>query len=194
MTRRRDIPPHKSVGRVGREDRKEKNMRIVFGVVVAGLLGGCVSYITPGGLVRLGDINRADIAQVASRKPAASFPARLAVARVQAADYRFQSTQSLATGRFSVVTTQELMPEEDFQHIGNWPGVAGVAPINPLSLLLPDWLEALDHLRVSAAKVQVDVLLVYTVDTSFRVLGRGYGPLVAISLGLRAPLLVTTGA
>ncbi len=57
-----------------------------------------------------------------------------------------------------------------------------MAPIN--RLLLPQKVESLDDLRVAAAKLQADVLLLYTLDTSFRVQGRGYGPLAVISLGL----------
>jgi hypothetical protein len=143
---------------------------------------GCASYVTPGGPVRLEDINRADIAEVVSRKPSPNFPARLAIARVQAAQYKSYSSQSYGAGRFSVVTTQELITEEHFEGFGKWPAVAGVAPIN--RLLLPPTLESLDDLRISAAKVQADVLLVYTLDTSFRVQGRAYGPLSVISLGL----------
>ncbi len=154
----------------------------VLSVVVAVLLSGCSAYVTPGGAVRLEEINRADIAEIASRKPAATFPARLAVVRVQAADYRSQTAEPLVTGRFSVVATQELMSESQLTDIGRWPRVAGVAPIN--RLLLPEKLDSLDDLRLSAAKVQADVLLVYTIDTSFRVQGRGYGPLAVISLGL----------
>ena len=52
----------------------------------------------------------------------------------------------------------------------------------------PIGLSALGHLlpspRLSAAQIQADVLLVYTLDTSFRIQGRGYGPLAAISLGV----------
>lgn len=143
---------------------------------------GCASYITPSGPVRLEDIDRADIAEVASRKPSPNFPARIAVARVQAPGYRSYSSESLGTGRFSVLTTQELLTDEGFETFGKWPAVAGVAPVS--RLLLPSTLESLDDLRLSAAKVQADVLLVYTLDTSFRVQGRAYGPLTAISLGL----------
>jgi hypothetical protein len=63
-----------------------------------------------------------------------------------------------------------------------WPALAGVVPIN--RLLLPPKLESFDDLRLSAAQIQADVLLVYTLDTAFRVQGRGYGPLAAISLGV----------
>lgn len=155
----------------------------IAGILAAlSMLGGCASYVTPGAGVRLNDINRADIAEIASRKPAANFPARIAIARVQAPDYRSPSTQPLASGRFSVITAQELLAESDMQAINAWPQVAGLAPIN--KLLLPATLDSVDDLRASAAKVQADVLLVYTIDTAFRVQGRGYGPLTAISLGL----------
>jgi hypothetical protein len=139
-------------------------------------------YVTPGGAVHLGDINRVDIAEVASRKPSPNFPARLATVRVQAPNYRSHSSEGYGTGSFSVVTTQELLTDEQLQSFGKWPSVAGVTPIN--HLLLPSKFESLDDLRLSAAKVQADVLMVYTIDTSFRVQGRAYGPLSVISLGL----------
>ncbi len=152
-------------------------------LLIAVALAGCASYVTPGGSVRLGDINRADIAAEASRKPAPNFPARIAVARVQAANYRSYTTEPYASGRsFSVVTTRELGSGEQLEALGHWPDVAGVAPVN--SLLLPTQLDSLDDLRVAAAKVQADVLLVYTIDTAFRIQGRRYAPLAAISLGL----------
>lgn len=151
-------------------------------VAVLVVCAGCASYITPGGPVHLEDINRADIAEVASRKPSPNFPARIAVARVQAPGYRSYSSESLGTGRFGVLTTQELLTDEGFEAFGKWPAVAGVAPVS--RRLLPSTLDSLDDLRLSAAKVQADVLLVYTLDTSFRVQGRAYGPLTAISLGL----------
>jgi hypothetical protein len=43
----------------------------------------------------------------------------------------------------------------------------------------PARLGSIDDLRVAGAKVQADLLLVYTIDTSFRVQGKGYGPLTA---------------
>jgi hypothetical protein len=156
-------------------------MRVLPAVLLL-LCSACASYVTPGGPVRLEDINRADIAEVAARKPSPNFPARIAIARVQAPQYKSYSTESYGTGRFSVVTTQELMTEDQFEGISKWPSVAGVAPIN--RLLLASTFESLDDLRLSAAKVQADVLLVYTVDTLFTVHGRAYGPLSLISLGL----------
>ena len=156
-------------------------MRWLLLAAVAAMTG-CASYITPGGPVRLGDVNRHDIAEVAARRPVATFPARIAIVRVQAPDYRSRSAQAFASGRFSVMTAQELLSEDDQRAMHAWPSVAGLAPIN--RLLLPEKLDTLDDLRLAAAGVQADVLMVYTVDTAFRVQGRGYGPLAAISLGL----------
>lgn len=152
---------------------------LLFGLAI--FCSGCASYVTPGGPVRLADINRADVAEVASRKPSPNFPARLAIVRVQAPQYKSYTSDSWGTGRFSVVTTQELLSEEQIQGMEKWSSVAGVAPIN--RLLLPSNLDSLDDLRVSAAKVQADVLLVYTIDTSFRVQGRIHAPLSILSLG-----------
>lgn len=148
------------------------------------LVAGCAAtYVTPGGPVRLDDINRADIAAEAARKPSPNFPARIAVTRVQAANYRSYTAEPYVSGAsFSVVTTQDLATDEQMEALTRWPDVAGIAPMN--RMLLPAQLEAVDDLRVAAAKVQADILLVYTLDTTFRVQGRGYGPLAVISLGL----------
>jgi len=156
-------------------------MRIVV-IALMLVCAGCASYVTPGAAVRLQDIDRPDIAAAASRKASPNFPARLAVARVQAPQYRSYSSESYGNGRFSVLTTQELLSEEQMSAIQRWPALAGAVPIN--RLLLPPRLESFDDLRVSAAQIQADVLLVYTLDTSFRIQGRGYGPLMAISLGV----------
>src|SRR5262245_12264702 len=153
---------------------------VVFALML--ICAGCASYVTPGAAVRLQDFDRADIAAAASRKASPNFPARLAVVRVQAAQYRSYSAESYGSGPFSVLVTQELLTDNHMKSIQDWPALAGAVPIN--RLLLPPKLESFDDLRLSAAQVQADILLVYTLDTSFRVQGRGYGPLAAISLGV----------
>jgi hypothetical protein len=146
------------------------------------ICAGCASYVTPGGAVNLQDIDRPDIAAAAARKPSPNFPARLFIARVQAPEYRSYSSQAYGSGRFSIVTTQEVLTDAHVSAMQSWPSVAGAVPVN--RLLLPPKFESLDDLRLAAAQVQADIVLVYTVDTAFRVQGRGYGPLTAISLGL----------
>ena len=154
--------------------------RVVLALVL--ICSGCASYVTPGAAVRLQDIDRPDIAAAAARKASPNFPARLAVVRVQAPQYRSYSSEAYGSGRFSVLTTQELLTENHVTAIQAWPALAGAVPIN--RLLLPARLESLDDLRLASAQVQADIVLVYTLDTSFRVQGRGYGPLAAISLGV----------
>jgi hypothetical protein len=166
---------------LGRHEHEGALMKIVVFALML-ICAGCASYVTPGAAVRLQDIDRPDIAAAAARKASPNFPARLAVVRVQAPQYRSYSSESYGNGRFSVLTTQELLTDSQMNSIQGWPALAGAVPIN--RLLLPPKFESFDDLRLSAAQIQADVLLVYTLDTSFRVQGRGYGPLAAISLGV----------
>jgi hypothetical protein len=154
----------------------------IFALLLALVCAGCASYVTPGGPVKLADIDRTDIAEAVTRKPSPNFPARLAIVRVQAPAYSSYSSRAYGGGQFSVLTTQEVLGDTDVQSIASWPSLAGVVTVN--RLLLPHWFDSLDDLRVAAAKVQADVLLIYTLDTSFRVLGRRYAPLSSISLGI----------
>jgi hypothetical protein len=154
-----------------------------FGVLLLLMaVSGCASYVVPGGPIRLDAINRADIAEIASRKPAANFPAVLGIVRVQAPTYRSYTAEPIGTGRFAVLPIQELLTEENLKAIGQWPGISAATPVG--RLLLPERLDSIDDLRLAAAKLQADVVMVYTIDTSFRVQGRSYGALSVISLGL----------
>lgn len=162
---------------------KDRFSRVVTVIAFIGLLHGCAAkYVTPGGPAHLADIDRPDIRELVARKPSPNFPARIAIARVQAAGYRSQTAEGVGLGRFTVITVQELFGDKELQAVSDWGQVAGVAPLN--SLLLPPTLNSLDDLRVAAAKVQADVLLIYTLDTLFRVQGKVYSPLAVISLGI----------
>jgi hypothetical protein len=145
-------------------------------------LCGCASYVTPGGPARLDQINRADIAEAASRRPTVTFPARVGVVRIQANEYRSYSNEGYGRGQFTAVTTQELLTDEQMEAVSKWPSLSAVIPITRLTI--PSRLDSIDDLRVAGAKIQADILLVYTIDTSFRIQGKGYGPLSAISLGI----------
>ncbi len=154
----------------------------ILALLLTLLCTGCASYVTPGGPVNLADIDRADIAAAAALEPSPNFPARLAIVRVQASEYSSYSSRSHGRGRFSVVTSEELLGDTDLKSIESWPSLAGVVSLN--RLLLPAYFDSLDDLRLGAAKLQADVLLVYTLDTTFLVLGRKYAPLSPISLGI----------
>jgi len=145
-------------------------------------LTGCASYTTPGGGVQLSGLADADINALMSKQPAASFPANISVARVQAPGYRSRTLDSFGTGRYSVVTTREVEKDADFEKIKAMPQVAGVAPLN--RILLPEKLDSIKALREASARLKTDILLIYTFDTSFHLGAQKYAPLNAISLGL----------
>jgi hypothetical protein len=145
------------------------------------LMFGCASYTTPGGSVKISELADADINELMSRQPQAEFPAHVVIARIQAPEYRSQGAEGHGTGRYSVVTTREVEGEEDIDRMSNWPKIAQLVPLN--RLLLPPRLNSIKDLRSAAARARADILLVYSLDTAFRVGPEKYPPLTAISLG-----------
>ena len=144
---------------------------------------GCASYTTPGAGVNVGDLTAADddIAEIMSREPSSPFPARISIARLQAAGYYSASNTCYGKGRYCIVTTRDIETEADFAELGNIPMVAGVAPLN--RILVPAILDSIRELRVAAAKLKTDILLVYSFDTRFNVESTDIGPLQLVALG-----------
>lgn len=175
-----------------------RNMRFFGGVVllvfVAVVLSGCASYVTPGGGVPLANLTETDINALLTTQPTARFPAKIAVARVQAPAYSSQTGSGFGTGRYSVVTTRDVESDESFRRMEAMPMVSGLGPLN--RILLPVELDSVKALRTAAARLKADVLLVYTFDTSFRVGKQHFGPLNVIALGLlpNKEVAVTTTA
>lgn len=102
---------------------------------------GCSApYKTPGGAADFNVFADRDIKEVLDRKPASPIPAHLAVARVQAPEYRSYSNTGYGHGRFSVVTVRDVEQEEDFNRLAAMPEIEQVAPLN--RLLLSDNLES----------------------------------------------------
>lgn len=157
----------------------------VTGTLAAALLAlaGCsVAYTTPGAGMQMETLAKGDIRERLERKPAANFPANLAVVRVQAPGYRSYSQRGYGRGRYSVVTTRDIETQADFERIAKLPRVAGVAPVS--RLLLPENLQSDEDLRVAAASLRADMLLVYTFDTSFATDESVMAPLRLVHLGL----------
>lgn len=150
---------------------------------VALLASGCASYTTPGGGVHVENLAKADpdIAELLSVEPAAVFPARIAVARAQAAGYASISNTCYGTGRYCVVTTRDVEPEASYQRLSKLPLVTGVAVMN--RMLLPSTFTSTKDLRQAAAALKTDVLLVYSLDTGFRIENTDVGPLDVVFLG-----------
>lgn len=145
-------------------------------------MSGCASYTTPGGPVDLAGIQSEDILELMSREAAAIFPASVAFARAQSPGYQSLTAETYGDGRYVVVTNRELMSDMRIEQIAQWDAVRGVTPLS--RLLIPSHLSDIDDLRAASAKLKADVLIVFTLDTSFRVDGKSIGPLSVISLGL----------
>lgn len=143
---------------------------------------GCATYVTPGSGIAPSTLADWDIQELLERQPAAPFPARVAVVRVQGPGYTSYSSQSYGQGRYSVVTTRDVERDEHFERIAALPMVAGVAPLN--RLIIPPRLSSDRELRQAAAAVKADLLLIYTLDTAFRVKDHDIGPLGTITLGI----------
>lgn len=159
-------------------------LRIPAAVAVLLLCAGCASYTTPGGSIHLQDLG-ADAAEAAAAQPAPHFPANLGVVRVQAPGYKSRSSESYGEeGRYSVVITQELLAQAQIEAIAGWPLVESVTTLE--RDVLPPKLDSLSDLRLAAAKLQVDVLLLYTVGTRFQLNGKAYGPQAKLPLGAEA--------
>jgi len=138
-------------------------------------LTGCVSYVTPGGPAsfRALGIEKPDTAKETDfalrervdKKPLAEFPTAIAIARIQGSGYCSRTEQAYGTGRYSVITGRTVETEAHLRTIGSLPMVRGVAPLN--RLVLPERLQDEKDLRLGAAAVHADMLLIYTFDTQF---------------------------
>ena len=144
---------------------------------------GCHHYVTPGAGVSLDTLVNVDedIAERLKRSPASPFPARMAVVRVQAPNYRSYRSEGYGHGTYSVVTTREIERDEHFDRIAHLPQVSGLAALN--LLVIPSELKSDKELRLAAASVKADLLLLYSINTVFRVDGLELGPLQVIALG-----------
>jgi hypothetical protein len=168
------------------------------------LLSACGhQYVTPGGGASMFDLVGGEFAATGRTKtvgaslleqtdqdlrayyqikPAASFPATVAVVRVQDSGYQSYSYHMPSQGRFSVITTRDIEADRAFDNVKALSGLAHIVPIG--RMLVKPSPNTVKDLRMPAARLHADMLLVYTVDTSFTVDGRELGPLAIISLGL----------
>lgn len=158
--------------------------------LAAVVFSGCgMRYVTPGAGAELSalaetdlsQLTDADIQEILDRKPASPFPAIMAYVRLQSPGYRSYSFQSYGRGRYSVVPTRDIETDEDFKKLANLPMISDVVPLS--QVLIPQNLNSHKQLRISAAQLHADLLLVYTLDTVFRIKDHDIGPLGIISLG-----------
>jgi hypothetical protein len=154
----------------------------MLAVLLTFTLTGCATrYVTPGGPVDLASISNPEIRRQFEVKPASPFPARLAVVRVQESGYRNYRNESYGQGRFSVVTVRDQETEKHFSALSEMGLVSGVATMN--RLVIPARLNDDQDIRVAAAAVRADMVLLYSLDTRFRVNDHDIGPVGFITLG-----------
>lgn len=151
--------------------------RVLWGMLggLALASAGCAEYATPGRAADLQAVGvtqaiaaagtEAGIQQQLGKRPLAALPTGIAVVRLQAPGYHSATAQGWGSGRYSIVTTRDVEPETAVQRLTKLPMVRGVAPVN--RLLLPERLQSDVELRNAAAQLHADMLLVYTLDTSF---------------------------
>ena len=164
-------------------------MNVIAFLLALALVSGCAaSYVTPGGGFSMGAMAGideqidGDISKHFETRPAAAFPAHIAVVRIQDSGYRTKTQHGYGHGRYSVVTTRDIETDEAFERLQKLPDVNGVAPIG--RMLVPVNANSIKDLRIPAARLHADMVLVYSVDTSLYVDGKQLGPLSMISLGL----------
>jgi hypothetical protein len=151
--------------------------------LLALMLVGCATYQTPGAGISMGDLSKADgeIAEVMKREPTAVFPARVAIARVEAPGYYTRGAQCYGRGRMCLVTAHEVEKDQDFARIASLPMVAGTAPMG--RMLLSGEVNSAKDLRLGAASLKADFLVVYSIDTRFHIESTDIGPVALVSLG-----------
>jgi hypothetical protein len=153
---------------------------------------GCAArYVPPGRGADLRSIGLAPevasqtdaaIRRTLDRKPLTKFPTSLALVRIQAPEYYSPTACGWGHGRYSIVTTRDVETDAQFARLESMPEVRGLARLNRL-LFASSSLESDVQLRAAAAGLQADMLLVYTLDTTFYTEDAAV-PLTVITLGL----------
>jgi hypothetical protein len=143
--------------------------RTLIVAAVALILSGCATYVTPGAKAELQSFAPPDIQQGFAVAPTNPFPASIAAVRVQASDYSSYSIErhggSYGRGKYSVILTREVGEDLQLERVGKLDQVAGIVSIN--RMLLPERLDGEREIRTAASRLQADLVLLYTFDTSF---------------------------
>jgi hypothetical protein len=160
---------------------------LAFVAILMALATSCsVKYVTPGSDVKISNLADEDISKLLSNKPASDFPVNIAIARIQHSTYTSYTysggeQKQPSDRKFSLILTRDAGEDDAFKKLGELNGVKQAAPFN--RLLLPYNYQSIKDLRLAAAKMKANMLLVYTFDTEFKIGTRNYGPQNVFSLG-----------
>jgi hypothetical protein len=159
------------------------------------LFAGCESYSAPGeraDFSKLGlttqtveRLTDSTVQQALDKRPLVTFPASIAVVRVQGPTYNSYSYNryydTTPRGAYSVLTIRDVEKDGDFEPLHQLPRVQGVGAIK--RILLEKELNSDLELRSAAAKLNANLLLYYTFDTAFTNKTH-IAPLTVFSLGV----------
>jgi len=149
------------------------------------LITSCGHYVTPGDSVKISELADEDISKLLSNKPSSEFPVNIAIARIQHPQYASNNQQrnsySEQQGNYSLILTRNSEEEAAFEKLSGLNGVKEASPFN--RLLLPYNYKSIKDLRLAAAKMKAQMLMVYTFDTEFTIDTKNYGPQNVVSLG-----------
>jgi hypothetical protein len=169
---------------------------LILSLISAVLLlsfSGCASYIPPGAKADLQAFAPPSIQEGFAAKPTAPFPAGIAAVRVQAPSYSNHYLQRnggrYGDGRYTVILTREVEEQSHFDRVTSLPQVSGVIGIN--RMLLPARLDGDREIREAAARLQADLVFLYTFDTAFFDHDAAK-PLSVITLGLSPTRKITS--
>ena len=114
-------------------------------------------------------------------QPQAQFPATIAVVRVQAQEYRHRSARTYDAGGYTIVTTRDVETDDRFKSFAADPTIRALVPLNHLAL--PAHISGPADLRLAARRLNADMLLIYTLDSSSEVVHH-VPELSVVTLGL----------
>lgn len=158
---------------------------LLLAVIVAIASSCSLKYVTPGSAVKISELADEDIAKLLSNKPASEFPVNIAIARIQHpryTNYQYPNQPNPEPqGNFSMVLTRNAEEDEAFEKLSELSGVKQASPFN--RLLLPYNYKSIKDLRLAAAKMKAQMLMVYTFDTEFSIDTKNYGPQNVFAIG-----------
>lgn len=135
-------------------------------------VAGCAqSYTAPGhpadfkalGMTRE-QLTDSSINQTLAKQPLAQFPCGIAAVRIQAPGYESKTAHGWGEGNYCVITTRDIEGDQ-LDRLAKLKDISGIVTLN--RLVLPTKFTSDKELREAAAKLHADMVLIYTIDTTF---------------------------